>query len=87
MKSQEFMNEAKAEEFAWIRFEHASTTEIYNYLEEKGYDVIGANNNEILVGSMDKKTADEIQDIVYDFNDGAWVEIKFVSYEDIEHLL
>jgi len=87
VKSVDFMNEAKAEQFAWVRFEHADTMKVYNYLEEKGYDVVGANNNEILVGSIDKKTANDIRDIIYEFNEGAWVEVKYVSYEDIEHLL
>lgn len=81
------LSEAKAEQFAWVRFEHADTTKVYNYLEEKGYDVVGANNNEILVGSIDKATANEIRDIIYEFNEGAWCEVKYVSYEDIEHLL
>lgn len=81
------MSEGKADKFAWVRFEHADTMEVYEYLESKGYDCVGANNNEILVAGINKQKANEIRDIIYEFNEGAWVEVKYVSYEDIEHLL
>ena len=81
------INEAKADRFAWFRFEHADTMEVYEYLESKGYDVVGANHNEILIDSLNKKIADKIQNIIWDANDGAWCEYKFVTYDEIEHLL
>lgn len=87
MQSAEFVSEAKADQFAWFRFEHTDTLELYNYLESKGVDVVGANNNEILIASLNQKKAEKIRDIIYDRNDGAWCEFKFVSYDDIEHLL
>jgi len=87
MQSTEFMSEAKADQFAWFRFEHADTMEVYNALEDKGFDCVGANNNEILVAGMNKKKAMKVQDIIYEFNDGAWCEIKMATYDEVEHLL
>ena len=76
------------DQFAWFRFEHADTAALYNALEEQGYDVVGANHNEILIGSLNEKIAKKIQAVIWDdWNDGAWCEYKFVTYDEIEHLL
>jgi len=87
MKSIDFINEAKADQFAWFNFEHADTMKVHNYLEGKGYDVVGADEHRILIASLNKKKAMKIQDIIYEFNDGAWCEFRFVSYDEVEHLL
>ena len=79
--------EAKADQFAWFRFEDVDTMKLYNHLESEGYDVVGANHHEILIDSLNKKLADEIQNIIWDHNGGAWCEYKFVTYDEIKHLL
>lgn len=77
----------KKDQFAWFRFEHANTTKLVDALETKGYDIVGANEGEILIASLNEKVAKKIQDIIWEFNDGAWCEYKMATYDEVEYLL
>ena len=72
--------------YAMVEFE-GPTQEIINQLQNAGWDAMSAQDGWVLLDSVSADDIDRIEDVVYQVNDGGWVDVKLMDVDEADRYM